>query len=86
VVILSERAGAHQQLCDHALLIAPVDVSATAEALHTALTMPAEERRVRAKALKQAIEREDIYLWLCWQLDALQVLIDAAEKRSLVHD
>ena len=82
VVILSERAGAHQQLCDHTLVIAPVDVSATAEALHHALTMSGEERKLRAKALKQTIEREDIYLWLCWQLDALQSLLQTTQERK----
>ncbi len=85
VVVLSERAGAHQQLCDAALVIAPVDVSATAEAVHHALTMPLDERQRRANRMKKLIEREDIYLWLCWQLDALQEVVNPEmEKKQLV--
>ncbi len=82
VLILSERAGAHQQLCDNALLIAPVDVSATAEALHRGLTMPVDEKKSRAYALKKTIEQEDIYLWLCWQLDSLQALMDTKQEKT----
>jgi trehalose 6-phosphate synthase len=85
VVVLSERAGAHQQLGENALVIAPVDVSATAEALHCALVMPEQERKRRSVELKRAIEREDIYLWLCWQLDVLQGLMNTTlEKKQLV--
>jgi trehalose 6-phosphate synthase len=72
VVILSERAGAHQQLGPNSLVISPLDVSATADALRLALTMPLPERRERASNLRKEIEREDIYSWLCWQLDTLQ--------------
>lgn len=82
VVVLSERAGAHQQLGEHALVIAPVDVSATAEALHRALLMPAEERRQRAKALGESVANEDIYLWLCWQLDAIQELLNSNRENK----
>jgi len=74
VVVLSERAGAHQQLCDEALVISPCDVYATAQALHEALVMPLEERQRRAARMREKIEREDISAWLCWQLDALNRL------------
>lgn len=74
VMVLSERAGAHQQLGAFTLVIAPCDVSATAEALYRALIMPEDERRSRAGALRHSIEKEDIYLWLCWQLDTIQSL------------
>ena len=81
VVILSERAGAHQQLGEHALVIAPVDVSETAEALHQALVMPDHERARRAHALREAVEREDIHLWLCWQMDAIRLMLRRAEEK-----
>ncbi len=74
VLILSERAGAHQQLEPGAIVIAPIDVYATAEALHQALTMPAEEREARASRLRWLIEREDLAAWICWQLTALKNL------------
>lgn len=81
VVVLSERAGAVQQLGDHALVISPCDISATAEALNMGLTMPQEERQRRAGALRKKVEDEDIQQWLCWQLDAVQKLVDLEEKK-----
>lgn len=73
-VVLSERTGARQQLEAGATVISPYDIFATAEALHNALTMPAEERAERATRLRWIIEREDIADWLCRQLEALRDL------------
>jgi trehalose 6-phosphate synthase len=74
VLVLSERAGARQQLEPGALIVSPCDVYATAEALHQALEMPAEERHERAVRLCWLIEREDITAWLCDQLQAVASL------------
>ena len=68
VLILSERAGARQQLEPGALIVSPCDVYATAEALHQALVMPAGEREEGARRLRWLVEREDIAAWLCRQL------------------
>jgi trehalose 6-phosphate synthase len=73
VLILSERTGARQQLGPGALVIAPCDVYATAEAMHQALTMPDEQKHENAKLLRWMIEREDITLWL---LDQLQAVVE----------
>jgi trehalose 6-phosphate synthase len=70
-LILSELAGARQQLESGATVISPCDVYATAEALHQALVMPIEERRERANRLRWLVEREDITDWLCRQLEAV---------------
>lgn len=74
VIVLSERTGARQQLESGAIVISPYDIYATAEALHNALTMPAEERAERAGRLRWTIEREDIADWLCRQLEVLRDL------------
>jgi trehalose 6-phosphate synthase len=74
VLILSERAGARQQLEPGALVVSPCDVYATAEALHQALVMPTEERQERAHRLRWRIEREDIAAWLCRQLETVTEL------------
>jgi len=74
VVVLSERTGARQQLESGAIVISPYDIHATAEALHNALTMPAEERTELAARLRWIIEREDIADWLCRQLEAIRDL------------
>jgi trehalose 6-phosphate synthase len=74
VLILSERAGARQQLEPGAIVISPCDVYATAEALHQALVISPEERAERAARLRWLIEREDITAWLCHQLEAVAEL------------
>jgi trehalose 6-phosphate synthase len=57
-------AGAHEQLKQYSLNVSPTDLEGTVNALHTALTMPSEERRRRADALKALIQEEDIVHWL----------------------
>jgi trehalose 6-phosphate synthase len=74
VLVLSERTGAHQQLQSGALVISPLDVYGTAEALHQALTMPEEERQQRSERLRHLIEQEDIVDWLRQQLKAILTL------------
>ncbi len=74
VLILSERAGARQQLETGATVISPCDVYATAEAIHQALIMPESEKVKRAHRLRWLVEREDINIWLSSQLAALQEL------------
>jgi trehalose 6-phosphate synthase len=71
VLILSEHTGARQQLESGALVIPPLDISATADALHRALTMPADERKGRAQRLCSLIEGEDIVNWLRQQLETI---------------
>lgn len=71
VLILSEHTGARQQLEPGALVIPPLDVSATADALHQAMTMPSTERQTRAERLRKLIEDDDIVSWLCKQLEAV---------------
>ncbi|WP_017607193.1 alpha,alpha-trehalose-phosphate synthase (UDP-forming) [Nocardiopsis xinjiangensis] len=54
VLVLSREAGAADELGEDALLVNPFDTVETAEALHQALSMPAEERRERRKRLAEA--------------------------------
>ena len=74
VLVLSETAGAFDQMADGALAVAPADVAGTAEALATALAMPADERRRRLARLRRGVEREDITWWLRRQLEDLAEL------------
>jgi trehalose 6-phosphate synthase len=74
VLILSERAGARQQLESGATVIPPCDIYATAEAMHQALTMDAKTRRTRADRLRWLLEKDDINTWLQDQLDTLKEL------------
>jgi len=73
VLVLSRQAGAWEELAlggDGALVVNPFDVTATAEALHGALTMPAPERARRAAALRAAVRARTSADWWDDQLAA----------------
>ena len=72
VLILSEKAGAHEQLRDGVVSIAPEDTEGTARALYESLLMPVEERERRSKRLRERINEEDISHWFWKQLNDLQ--------------
>lgn len=71
VLVLSERTGAYQQLEPGVLVISPLDVYGTAEAMHHALTMPPPERVERARRLRALVESQDIVDWLRQQLHTI---------------
>lgn len=63
VLILSEGAGAHEELGEHALTVNPFDVDEQADAIHQALTMPQNEKEHRARALRDAVLSNTIEDW-----------------------
>ena len=71
VVVLSENAGAHEELGPWSVTVNPFDVDGQAEALHRALELPAEERRARAEAIRAHVREHDLGAWLAAQLDDL---------------
>jgi trehalose 6-phosphate synthase len=75
VIVLSEGAGASEQLSEGALVVSPADILGTSEALHQALEMSAEERERRANALRNCVASEDITMWLYHQFEDLKELI-----------
>jgi trehalose 6-phosphate synthase len=84
VLVLSEHAGAFYELGDHSLVVSPFDVYGTAEAMHHALTMPAEERHQRAEALRQQVRGADVRRWFYDQVeDALRALSSQAKNASV---
>jgi trehalose 6-phosphate synthase len=68
VLVLSETAGAAEQLAADSLTLAPADVAGTADMLGRALAMPAEERRARLRRLRAAVREQDLAWWLRRQL------------------
>ncbi|NHC46782.1 trehalose-6-phosphate synthase [Motilibacter sp. K478] len=70
-LILSTEAGAAHELSEHALMVNPYDVSATADALHRALSMTPDERRERARGLVAAACALPPQRWFGDQVDAL---------------
>jgi trehalose 6-phosphate synthase len=64
VLILSENAGAHEELGEWAITVNPFDVQGQADALHRALTMDEDERRRRADGLRVYVREHDVAGWL----------------------
>ena len=80
VLVLSETAGAFDQMSDGALSVAPADLIGTADAIVEGLEMPREERARRLAMLRAGVEREDIGWWLRRQLADLAEI--ASERRG----
>jgi trehalose 6-phosphate synthase len=68
VLILSENAGAHEELGQWALTVNPFDIVGQADAIHAALELPAPGRRARAEAISQHVREHDLEAWLTAQL------------------
>jgi len=71
VVILSENAGAHEELGDWVLTVNPFDVAGQAEAIHRALELPLDERHERLDAIRSWVREHDLAAWIELQLEAL---------------
>ncbi|MFC8505190.1 trehalose-6-phosphate synthase [Streptomyces sp. NPDC057411] len=71
-LVLSREAGAYEELHEDALTVNPYDVTATAEALHTALSMPHPERAERTKRLATAATALPPREWFLAQWEALR--------------
>jgi trehalose 6-phosphate synthase len=80
VVVLSENAGAHEEIGGWAITVNPFDVFGQAEAIHRALTLPVEERRRRVEAIRAHVREHDIEEWIEAQL------ADLDRVRGLVRD
>ena len=70
-LVLSREAGAASLIGGSALLVNPYDVTATAAALHTGLSMPAAERQRRSAEVAAAASSRAPRRWLAEQLEAL---------------
>ena len=64
VLVLSENAGAHEELAEWALTVNPFDVWGQAEALHEALSMDPAERQRRRDGICTQVRRHDVHAWL----------------------
>ncbi len=64
VLVLSEYAGAHEELGAFALGVNPFNIEQQADALYKALTMDPDEREERAGMLRAVIEGNSIEKWV----------------------
>jgi trehalose 6-phosphate synthase len=63
-LILSENAGAHEELGDWAITVNPFDLVGQAAALHEALMMDEDERARRSAAIRSQVREHDLAAWL----------------------
>ena len=75
VLVLSENAGSHEELGDHALTVNPFDIDETAQALYRGLMMDTRDRRARATRIRETVRSHDISRWIAEQLQDLRELI-----------
>jgi trehalose 6-phosphate synthase len=74
VLILSESAGAHEELGGHVLTVNPFDVELTARAIHRALQMSQLDREERSTAINQIVATNDVARWVRNQLEDIRAL------------
>jgi trehalose 6-phosphate synthase len=73
-LVLSRNAGAVEEIGEWAVTVDPFDISAQADALYEALTLPAEERHRRAEAIRAHVRAHDIREWINAQLADLDAV------------
>jgi trehalose 6-phosphate synthase len=74
VIVLSENAGAHEELQPHVLSINPFDIEATGEALYEGLVMGAADRHRRHEAAREVVRTNDIARWITRQVQDIRDL------------
>ena len=72
VLMLSENTGSHEELGDCVLSVNPFDIQEQADAIHRALTMDPEERRLRSERLKEIIYSRNPGDWVDDQLHDIE--------------
>jgi trehalose 6-phosphate synthase len=84
VIVLSENAGAHEELRSKVLSINPFDVEATAAAMYEGLTMPVEQRHMLNEGAREVVRANDIARWISRQVQDVRELVAPADRRAPV--
>jgi trehalose 6-phosphate synthase len=77
VLILSENTGAFEELGMFAVAVNPFDIEQQAAAIHEALTMSADDKRVRAEAIRGVVDCNSIEKWVRAQFDDIAAKLGA---------
>ena len=64
VLVLSENAGAYEELGEWCIGVNPFDVWGQAEALHEALSLDEDERSRRLEAIQAHVRANDVRVWI----------------------
>jgi trehalose 6-phosphate synthase len=75
VIVLSENAGAHEELHEHVMSINPFDVEATAAAMLAALRMETEDRHRLNEGAREVVRTSDIARWISRQVQDIRELV-----------
>ncbi len=70
VLVISEFAGASEELKHGAILVNPNDIAGTAKALREAALMPPEEKSIRMRLLRNIVKQNDVHRWALSFLEA----------------
>ncbi len=81
-LVLSETAGAAEQLAADALMVSAADVAGTSEMLERGLDMAPEERATRLRHLRASVREEDLAWWLARQLRDLAAVAKGGRPPS----
>jgi trehalose 6-phosphate synthase len=81
-LVLSETAGAAEQLAADSLMVSAADIAGTSEMLERGLDMPAEERLLRLRHLRASVRNEDLQWWLTRQLRDLAAVASGGRPPS----
>ncbi len=82
VLVLSETAGAAEQLAADSLTVTAADVAGTSRTLLDALRMPREERLYHLRRLRQSVRNEDLSWWLGRQVRDLAAVASGGRPPS----
>jgi len=82
VIVLSENAGAHEELHPHVLSVNPFDIEATADAVYRGLMMSADERRRRNEGARDVVRTNDIARWISRQVQDIRELVATPGMRA----
>jgi trehalose 6-phosphate synthase len=81
-LVLSETAGAAEQLAADSLMVSAADVHGTSEMLERGLDMPADERARHLRSLRASVRQEDLAWWLTRQLRDLAAVAQGGRPPS----
>ncbi|MCK4573699.1 MAG: trehalose-6-phosphate synthase [candidate division Zixibacteria bacterium] len=82
ILILSEFAGAADQLSKGALMVNPYDCEVTADAIYAAFIMEPEERQRRMKTLRAEVRRNNVQRWIEWFMESDTVGHEAVDEQA----
>jgi trehalose 6-phosphate synthase len=82
VIVLSENAGAHEELQGNVLSINPFDVEATAAAMYAGLMLAGDERRRLNEGAREVVRTNDIARWISRQVQDVRDLVAAPSVQT----